>query len=363
MKRSHTLAVLPLLGGLLFAACSDGDPTQPLTDDFALSEEDAIAVELLSYSGSVEAALAVASGPVTALGRQAAGMGMGPHQGGSGQVQAQVRHQEALRLLTQARERYQEALRLHQAGEPAQAALQAREARRLVARAGQEACGEGFALGAAERLEELARRVAGDPAGYHDAAGLMGELHRLAQRARERLRAGDGNGAAQYGVLGEQRHRQRQRLGETTGPGAALHVAMGAEAVALAGAVLDEQGADDEQLALLETAAAYQATAEAALAAGDLGQAIHLSDLAQWAALLAVVSPGGLTEDDVRMVAELAQTLYAEAVDSDPGEEEVILLRRARALIDHALESLEAGTPRGIGALWRAAVICSLVAG
>lgn len=345
MNRSRTLAVLPLLGGILLAACQDGEITAPFAEDTEFAAEDVIALDLLASSTSLDAALAVADGPVAAATRR---RGFG-HAGAQDDV-------------ARARVRYQEAVRLREHRDSAGAAAEAREARRLVVRAGQVAAGALFAAGMVERLEELAQRVAQNPGGYDDPVGLQQELNDLAAQARQRLQVRDSTGAGERGVLGEQRHRQRQRDGGL-GAGADVHVALGAEAVALATRLLDEQGADEEQLRYLDTATEYQRAAEAALAAGDLERAIHFADLAQWTALKAVVLPGGVTDEEVRMVADLAEALYAEAVASGPTDVEALLLARARALIDHGLALLEAGSTRGVGALWRAAVISSWIAG
>jgi hypothetical protein len=350
MKISRKLTVLPLLGGLFLAACQDGEPTAPFAEDAFLTQEDAIALDVLSFDGGIDAALALADGPVATMGRR--GMAYGMRAGAANDA-------------TAARLRFQEAVRLMEHRDSAGAAVRAREARRLVARAGQTAAGGRFAAGVVERIEAMAGWVAENPGAYHDAVGLQGELNGMAEHARLRLHQNDSLGAGERGVLAEQRMRQRQRPGNNGigGGGAELSVALGATAVALATRLLDEQGADEEQLAYLATAAEYQRGAEAALASGDVGRAIHLSNLAEWSALKAVVLPGGVTDEEARAMLDLAGSLYAEAAAADLTAEEALLLQRARTFIDHGAAALASGTARGVVPLWRAAVICSWIAG
>lgn len=348
MRHVRLLTTLPLLGGLFLAACQDGEPTAPLDDQAFLTQEDAIALDVLSFEGGIDAAVALADGPVAAANRR--GMAHGRRAGAADDA-------------AEARLRFREAIRLMEHGDSTGAAVRAREARRLVTRAGQTAAGGRFAAGAVERLEAMAGWVAENPGWYVDPVGLQAELNGLATQARLRLQQRDSLGAGERAVLGEQRARQRRRDGGTGAGGPETSVALGASAVALATRLLDEQGADEEQLLYLEAAAEYQRAAEAALDAGDLGRAIHLSNLAEWSALKAVVLPGGVTDEEARAMLELAESLYADAAAGDLTEQQVVLLQRARTLIDHGAAALEAGTVRGVVPLWRAAVICFWIVG
>lgn len=350
MRYARVLTTLPLLGGLFLVGCRDGEPTAPMDDNSFLTQEDAIALDVLSFEGGIDAALALADGPVAAAGRR--GMGFGRRAGAVGDAsEARLRFQEAIRLLAQ--------------GDSTGAAVRAREARRLVARAGQAAAGGRFAVGAVERMEAMIGWVADNPGSYVDPAGLQAELNGMANQARLRLQQRDSLGAGERGVLAEQRLHHRRRHGDSgTGAGGAeTSVALGASAVALATRLLDEQSADEEQLLYLETAAEYQRAAEAALDAGDVGRAIQLSNLAEWTALKAVVLPGGVTDEEVRALLELAESLYADAVAGDLTEEQTLFLQRARTLIDHGTAALESGTARGVVPIWRAAVICAWIIG
>jgi hypothetical protein len=308
-----------------------------------------MALEVLSFDEGIDAAMALADGPVAAMGRRGMANGLGAG---------------AANDATRARLRFQQALRLLEQGDSAGAATRAREARRLVARAGQAAAGGRFALGAVERIEAMAGWVTENPEAFDEPARLQLELNALGEQARLRLHQNDSLGAGERGVLAEQRVRQRQRSGNNGigAGGAEVSVALGASAVSLATRILDEQGADDEQLRYLDTAVEFQRAAEAALEDGDLRRAIHLSNLAEWAALKAVVLPGGVTVEEARAMSELAESLYAAAAAGDLTEAETVFLKRTRALIDHGSAALEAGSVRGVVPLWRAAVICLWIA-
>lgn len=351
MRPSRIFAALPLLGVMFFAACQGGEPTAPLADDAFLTREDAIALDVLSFDGAIDAALAVAYGPVEAMGRHGRGYGFGFGAGAAN---------DAL----EARLRFQEAIRLMEQHDSAGAVVRAREARRLVARAGQSAVGGRFATGAVERIESMAGWAGENPGLYHDPVGLQGEMNRWAEQARLRLRQNDDLGAGELRVLAEQRMRQRSRDdGNGIGLGGAdVSVALGASAVALATQLLDEEGADDEQLRYLEAAIEYQRAAEAALEAGWVGRAIHLSDLAEWAALKSVVLPGGVTVEETYAMLELAESLYATAAAGALTDRETILLQRARTMMDHAIDALASGSVRPVVPLWRAAVVCFWIA-
>jgi hypothetical protein len=94
-----------------------------------------------------------------------------------------------------------------------------------------------------------------------------------------------------------------------------------------------------------------------------VGRAIHLSNLAEWTALKAVVLPGGITDEEARAMRELAEAQYAAAAAGELTTEETLLQHRARVYIDNGAQALESGTPRGVAPLWRAAVICSWIVG
>lgn len=346
MKHRLKARWLPVLGALALAACDDSQPTDPFQDDALLSQEDALALDILTDPGAIDAALALAEGPVRAARRH----GPGAH-GGDSQA-------------TRARQRFQEAVHALQAGDRVRAMDRAREARTLVAQSVQTTQGAAGLVAMVERAEGLAESVGLDPDAYDQPQALQGELAQLASGARVQLHQGDSTGAGRRAVLAEQRRHQRRKAPGNRPGGAALLVDLGATAVSLATRLLEDQGADDEQLRFLATAAEHQAEAEAALANGNERRAVHLAQLAHWTALKAVVLPGGVTAEEARAMLDLAEGLYAEAVASEPTDElKVTLLQRARTLIDLGASKLEDGQHRGVGPLWKAAVVCSWIIG
>jgi len=134
----------------------------------------------------------------------------------------------------------------------------------------------------------------------------------------------------------------------------------------LAERILTEQGADEEQAAFLASAKEFQARAEAALAAGELREAAYLAGLAEWQALKALVLPGGITDEEIRAMLNLATEQYTAAVAAvgeNPTELQARLLLRARHMLENGEEHVLAGNVRGIGALWRSAVISTWLIG
>jgi HEPN domain-containing protein len=102
------------------------------------------------------------------------------------------------------------------------------------------------------------------------------------------------------------------------------------------------------------------ALAEEALASGRYARAVHFAHHAHWSALKAVILPGGITEDELRAMAELAHRLFEEAkvaLGDDPTELEERLLALAGRLIERGEQKLEEGHVRGVAPLWRGAVI------
>jgi hypothetical protein len=146
-----------------------------------------------------------------------------------------------------------------------------------------------------------------------------------------------------------------------------LAVALGAEAVQLANRILSENPtADTESQEYLDTAEEYLAQARKALEAGEEARAAHLAHLAQWWALKAVVLPGGITDEEARFILGLAETLLAEAraaIGPEVTPVEEALITRAARLLERGKEALGNGVCRGIGALWKSAVVSSYLIG
>ena len=108
------------------------------------------------------------------------------------------------------------------------------------------------------------------------------------------------------------------------------------------------------------------ALSERALDAGHLRRAVHLAEHAHWSALKAVLLPGGIQEEELREMVELAEDLFAQAeaaIGDDASDLDKRLLNRAAELIELGLAKLEEGQKRGVAALWRAAVICTWLLG
>jgi hypothetical protein len=138
-----------------------------------------------------------------------------------------------------------------------------------------------------------------------------------------------------------------------------LVVAFSGAAVHLAQDILAREGADDRQRALLAQAVEQQRAAVAALEAGDPGRAVRMAQAACWTALKAWVAPGGVTREEaekVQLHAHELVTAAAEAVGDDEGVRGQILSWAVTFYV-HGAEQLELGQIRGVGALWKAAVL------
>lgn len=350
MKLSRSSRTLPLAGAFALAAalaaCDASRTTDPLSDD-TLAQEDEIALDILSEVGSADVALDLADVPLAVGERR--GMARGPASAAQGDLlRARLLFQEGREALDQ--------------GDRVRAADCTREARRLLAGAVLAAGGGRGVMAMVRRADDLPDDVEADPTAYDDVVGLQGELNMLALQVRARLHAGDSVGAVERAILAEQRHRQRHRDPAFRPGGAELYVELGATAVSMATRLLDEQTPVDEQLRFLDEATEYQRQAAAAYEDGYYARAAHLADLAIWTSLQAVVLPD-VTAEEARAMLELAKTQYEAAAATSPEGDEATILERARLLIEKGETMLEAGAPRGVGALWRAAVVCTWVIG
>lgn len=349
MNTSRPIHTLPLLVGLVLAACQDDGPTgiEDLSGD--LSVEEQLTLEVLADPTTTELALEMATAQAGAAHRRG-------RFGNSGEG-----------ITARAEEHFRNAEQAYANGNLVRAMEQHREGRRLVAQAMESAGGRWALEAQLERLESLPVMVAGDPESFQDPQGFGLQLGLLAGEARKAFRNGNRLQAAQMGVLGEQALRRRQRDQDYVLAGhPEVKVELGSEAIELATRILGEAGADEEQGDLLAVAEELQARGDAALEAGELRWAVHYAHLAQWWALKAVVLPGGITEEEVAFVLELAQTLYGDAVvaaGAEPDELQAALLQMAGRMLAAGEENLNNGTCRGLGALWQAAVISSYLIG
>lgn len=343
MKTTRFLSALPLLGILALGACDDTGPMG--LDDETLSVADQLTLELLADPAATQAALELAGGQTSMARRR----GRAFSTGESYALQAQVHFQNAQQALAQ--------------GNQTRALEQAREGRRMVVRA-MEAAGGPMALGAlVEHLSALPLAVTSDPAGYEDCEGLGNQLGQLAEGARNQYRKGNRIQAGELGVLAEQAVRARRRTQEhTLAAQPEVLVELASAAVTLADGLLQAAGADEEQLTLLAAAQEYLAQAVAAQEGGDTRAAAHFAHLAEWWALKAVVIPGGITDEEVLALRDLATTLLADAtaaVGSEPTELQADLLAKATRMLETGVAAANNGTCRGLGAVWQAAVIAS----
>ena len=167
----------------------------------------------------------------------------------------------------------------------------------------------------------------------------------------------------QDGMIGtaqRDRDRDRDRTGDRPAiDRVGLAVQFGASSIELAQEILEHEGADDRQRALLQEAMEAQRAAEAALENGDTGLAVRMAQKACWGALKAWVAPGGVTREEAEKVHRLATELLTEAaaqVGDDDGVRGLIL-SWAITFYTHGDQALEAGQIRGVAALWKAAVL------
>ena len=146
-----------------------------------------------------------------------------------------------------------------------------------------------------------------------------------------------------------------------------LAVELGREAVELAARLLEPR-ADEQQKRLLAEAKELQRQAEAALEEGHDRRAMELAEAASQTALKAVVLPGGITDQEVRMIHDVAQDLLRKAKDavlSDPTALKRHLLSVAEQLFREGTEHLSGprGSERALAALWKSAAISSWLIG
>jgi hypothetical protein len=356
MKRMTMRRVVTLLAVLAFAAC-DETGFQPFDPALSLDEETELSVLQDPGSLDITVELADASAYVAAS------------FDGTGTTDGHA-------LIAQARLRFQAAHDALLAGDRPRALEIAREARRLAAQAIVATGGAEAVEALIEHIEELALSLDPEDDDVFDDPELLRErLERLAAAARQLLAEGRLVAAAERALLGEQFvrfHRgRRDHRGEVLPERARLAVALGGTAVALAERLVAAEdipfynvsdAVTDRQNRWLAHARHMLQLAEQALANEHFARAVHFAWHAQWSALKAVILPGGVTEEELRAMVELANGLYEEAVAAvgdDPTELEQRLLGLAGRLIERGEQMLAEGYPRGVAALWRAAVLSS----
>jgi hypothetical protein len=352
MMRTHRHPVAVLLGLVALAACEE---TGVDTLDQQLTLEEATELALFEDSGSREAAL-----ELTDATNAAGEFGMST---------------EARTLALQAGTRLAAADAALHSGDRRRALEEAREARRLMARAIVANGGAEAVEALIERIEDLAAQIDDeDDDIFDDPDAVRARLEALAAEARAFLEEGDLIRAAERALLAEQfvrHHRGRRHFrGDVTPERAELAVSLAATAVQLAERLLNDEATPVRSLASTDVrdhqnrwfvyAQAMLARARLALENGHYARAVHFAWHAQWAALKAVILPGGVTEEEIRAMVQLAHHLYGEAVSAigdEPTELEARLLARAGRLIELGEQMLEQGHKRGVAPIWRAAVL------
>jgi hypothetical protein len=200
LSAALALSVIGCDGPCCLVAPEDEDLT---TED--LTTEDLIALQTLEDRQTIQTVVSLVSeGPSSSPWQ-----GMGRHGGQGESVQArQVRT-----LMEAARLAYRQ-------GDRIQAAAQAREAYRIVAREVHRLRGASGVTAMVERMEDVALSVTVDPSRLEDAEGLSLQLALLAGTARRAMVQGDLSLAGALSTLGEQRIAQINGVGLAHGTAA-----------------------------------------------------------------------------------------------------------------------------------------------
>jgi HEPN domain-containing protein len=351
--KSHQIATL--LGLFALAACEDS-ATDTVGD--LLTAAEAAELQVLEDDGALEVALELQAETNDVA--EAFGLPL-VAEGRALNAQAE-RHFAAARVALGA-------------GDRRRALQEARDARMLLARAIFATGGEEAVEALIERVEDLAAELGSeDDDVFDDPEGLKAKIIALADEARAQFEAGEFVRAAERALLAEQiiwRHRGRRHFpGEVVPERARLAVALAGTAVQLAERLIAADstpvrslGASDARHHMnrwLAHAKRMLAKAELALANGHYARAVHFAEHAHWAALKAVILPGGVTKEEIDALVALAEHLYEEAeaaIGDEPTELEAQLLARAGRLIELGKTMLENGNKRGVAPIWRAAVI------
>ncbi|MCH7562256.1 MAG: hypothetical protein IH968_00410 [Gemmatimonadetes bacterium] len=224
------------------------------------------------------------------------------------------------------------------------------------------------------RIDNLRRRLqAGDTLSFDRPGELAERLRKLVDQAIDARRVGNDVLAGARVVEGAQRtdrsrgrqHDRDRDRGHATDVSARLAVAMANNAVDLASGLIGGGEVSERQIHLLEAAARLASSAAEALEAGRFRAAVMLGHKAVNTSLWAVVAPE-VTEDEVRMIKDLAEEMLEAtraALAATPDEALQLLLDRAVASYELGIAKLEEGNLRGIGLIWKAAVVGAVIAG
>lgn len=348
MKPLKNLRFTALLALFAVAACDDV-ATDPALEELTAAEQLELAV--LADEGSYDVANEVAM--VTT------------------DVAADDGHamvSDARALNAQARVAFAQARSAWLANDHKEALRLSRLARRLVARALIATGGVPAVEDLIERLEDFLATI--DAEVVDDPDALRAELEAVIAEAKALLESGDSVEAAARAILGDQRLRHRRghrdrpfHVGQDR---ARLEVAFAGSSIELATRLIQSDAAvtdvaiSDRQNRWLRHAHKMLELAERALGNGHYGRAVHFAHHAQWSALKAVILPGGITEEELKMMVDVAEGLLEEArasVGDDDTELRKRVLNRAADLFEIGVRRLEAGHKRGVAPLWRSAAM------
>lgn len=351
LKNLRRFALLALFAG---AACDDV-ATDPALEQ--LTEAEQLELAVLADQGSYGVATEVAAVTTDV----AAEDGMASTA-------------EARNLNAQAQAAFAQARSAWLAGDHREALRLSRLARRLVARALIATGGVPSVEDLIERLEDFLETV--DAEVVDDPDALRAELESLVAEARSLLESGDSVEAAARAILGDQRLRHRRghrdRPFHVRPDRARLEVAFAGASVELATRLVTSDAAvsdveiADRQNRWLRHADRMLELARRALDYGHYGRAVHFAHHAQWSALKAVILPGGITEEELEMMQEVAKRLLDEAEASlgdDASELQQRVFDRAVHLYEAGVRRLEAGHVRGVAALWRSSTMSAWLIG
>ena len=354
MLRLENLRPFALLALFAVAACDDVT-TDPAFEELTAAEQ--LELAILADQGSYDVATEVAMV--------------------SNDVAAEDGHamvSDARALNAQAQAAFAQARSAWLANDHREALRLSRLARRLVARALIATGGVPAVEDLIERLEDFLATI--DAEIVDDPAALTAELEAAIAEARALLEAGDSVEAAARALLGDQRLRHRRghrdrpfHVGQDR---ARLEVAFAATSIDLATRLIQSDAAvsdvavHDRQNRWLRHAHKMLAFAERALGNGNYGRAVHFAHHAQWSALKAVILPGGITDEELKMMVDVAEELLEQAraaVGDDDAEIRKRVLNRAADLFEIGVRRLEAGYKRGVAPLWRSATMSTWLIG
>lgn len=351
---SGLLILLFLLWGAFYlTGCADV-ATSPAFDEFEEFPSSTVELEDLELTIDPDIVMSVVAGVEADLGPTPSGVALNEIQ-------------DAVGLFQMARVEYSNGNyeQVQELGEAARMAL----SRSIVSERGTVGIDDRIA-----RTDDLrARLQAGDTQDFDRPDQLADRLSKLVDQANDARRVGNDVLAGARMVEADQRtdrsrgrqHDRDRDRGHATDASARLAVAMANSSVQLASRLLDGGDVSERQLHLLEAAARLASGAAEALEAGRFRAAAMLGHKAVNTALWAVVAPE-VTEDEVPMIKDLAEEMLeaaraALAANTDKFLQ--LLLNRAVTAYELGLAKLEEGNLRGVGLLWKAAVVGAVIAG